>query len=206
MEAESQSDIDDVAAWRKQQRALLLAQRETLPANLRDSVAPLILALIESHLGDLRGRCLGLYWPFRAEIDVRVIAERERHPHTEFALPAVITKGEPMAFHRWRPGDALVRGVWNIPVPASREAVHPDGLIVPLLGHDAAGYRLGYGGGYYDRTLAVMRPRPYLIGVGFSAGHLHTIKPQIHDIPMDAIVTEDGLSTFAAASNRAGAT
>jgi 5-formyltetrahydrofolate cyclo-ligase len=65
-------------------------------------------------------------------------------------------------------------------------------LIVPLLGFDAAGYRLGYGGGYYDRTLAAMAPRPLSIGVGYELGRLDTIHPQAHDIPLDAIVTENG--------------
>ena len=85
----------------------------------------------------------------------------------------------------------MSRGVWNIPVPGERTLVQPNLLLVPLVGFDAAGYRLGYGGGYYDRTLAAMSPRPLTIGVGFAMGRLNSIYPQPHDIPMDAIVTED---------------
>jgi hypothetical protein len=90
----------------------------------------------------------------------------------------------------------LDRGIWNIPIPDKREVVQPTALIVPLIGFDEAGYRLGYGGGYYDRTLAVMNPRPFTVGVGFELGRLRTIHPQPHDIPLDVIITEAGVSRF----------
>jgi hypothetical protein len=88
----------------------------------------------------------------------------------------------------------LKRGIWGIPIPAERRIVQPTALLVPLIGFDKAGYRLGYGGGYYDRTLAVMIPKPLTIGVGYALGRLETIHPQPHDIPMDAIVTEEGFA------------
>ena len=75
-------------------------------------------------------------------------------------------------------------------MPAERRLVHPDALLIPLVGYDAAGFRLGYGGGYYDRTLAVAAPRPFCIGVGYDDAEIATIYPQPHDIPMDFIVTE----------------
>src|SRR5690606_21931832 len=87
----------------------------------------------------------------------------------------------------------LGRGIWNIPIPAEREPVRPTALLVPVVGFDAAGYRLGYGGGYYDRTLALLEPRPLTIGVGYAGARLDTIHPQPHDIPLDAIVTEAGV-------------
>jgi len=190
----NQLDPRAVGAWRTARRTELLQQREALPAKLRDAVAPLIVALIRSHLAELCGRCLGLYWPFRAEIDVRAIAESGRHPQMKFALPVVAVKNAPLEFHRWRPGDPVTRGVWNIPIPAAAEVVRPDVLLVPLLGYDGAGYRLGYGGGYYDRTLAALQPRPYAIGIGLAAARLPTIRPQAHDIPMNVIITEDGIN------------
>ena len=73
--------------------------------------------------------------------------------------------------------------------------VHPTNLLVPLVGFDTAAYRLGHGGGYYDRTLANLNPRPLTVGVGYEFGRLETIYPQPHDIPMDAIVTENGVSS-----------
>ena len=81
-------------------------------------------------------------------------------------------------------------------MPADGRVVTPTVLLVPLLGFDEAGYRLGYGGGYYDRTLAAMTPRPLTIGVGYEVGRLKTIRPQPHDIPMDAIATETGFTWF----------
>lgn len=87
----------------------------------------------------------------------------------------------------------MTRGVWNIPVPADGIDVRPDIVVSPVLGFDRAGYRLGYGGGFYDRTLAALAPRPLVIGVGFAMSAMTTIRPLPHDIPMYFIVTEDGL-------------
>jgi 5-formyltetrahydrofolate cyclo-ligase len=93
-------------------------------------------------------------------------------------------------FREWTPGAPMAPGIWNIPVPAEGETLSPTVLLAPLVGFDGCGYRLGYGGGYYDRTLAAAMPRPLAIGVGFEASRLETIHPQPHDIPMDLIVTE----------------
>jgi 5-formyltetrahydrofolate cyclo-ligase len=84
-------------------------------------------------------------------------------------------------------------GVWDIPIPEKREIVMPAMILVPLVGFDCASYRLGYGGGYFDRTLAALRPRPFAIGVGFAFQQLETIYPQPFDMPVDLIVTESGL-------------
>jgi 5-formyltetrahydrofolate cyclo-ligase len=87
----------------------------------------------------------------------------------------------------------MTRGVWNIPIPAEGQAVDPDVLIAPLVGFDSAKYRLGYGGGFYDRTIASRPTKPLVIGVGFAFARLATIYPQAHDVPMDIIVTEEGV-------------
>ena len=98
----------------------------------------------------------------------------------------------PLEFRRWSPGVRMERGVYDIPYPADGPAVAPAALIVALLGFDDAGYRLGYGAGYYDRTIASFAQKPLAIGVGFELGRLATIYPQPHDIPMDRILTEAG--------------
>ena len=82
------------------------------------------------------------------------------------------------------------RGVWNIPIPLEREVLTPEALIVPLVGFDGGLYRLGYGGGYYDRTLAAVARRPFCVGFGFAEARLPSIFPQPHDIPMDVIVVD----------------
>jgi 5-formyltetrahydrofolate cyclo-ligase len=109
-------------------------------------------------------------------------------------LPEVVEKAAPLVFRAWKPGDRLVSGVWNIPVPADGEPVQPDLLLIPLVGFDSRRYRLGYGGGYYDRTLAILDPRPLTVGIGHAFQYLPTIHPQPDDIPMDAIVTEQGIT------------
>ena len=89
-------------------------------------------------------------------------------------------------------------GVWNIPIPKQRDILRPDVVIVPLVGFDGSGYRLGYGGGYFDRTLASAVPRPYAIGLGYADSALQTIYPQPHDIPMNLIVTDQSICDTAA--------
>jgi 5-formyltetrahydrofolate cyclo-ligase len=100
-----------------------------------------------------------------------------------------------LQYWRWQPGMAMERGFWNIPVPATREAVKPGLVIAPLVGFDDQGYRLGYGGGYFDRTLAALQPRPFAVGAGLETMRLATIHPQPHDIPMALIVTEKGIAS-----------
>lgn len=143
---------------------------------------------------DDRFDVIGLYWPIRAEIDVRGLAKAHLATGGRVALPVIVQKSAPLEFWVWRPGMAMERGFWDIPIPATREVVQPDVLIAPVIGFDVAGFRLGYGGGYFDRTLAAAAPRPYCIGIGFADTQLQTIHPQPHDIPMNAIVTDQEIT------------
>jgi 5-formyltetrahydrofolate cyclo-ligase len=95
-----------------------------------------------------------------------------------------------MVFRAWSPECAMSEGLYGIPVPQGTDEVRPDLVLLPLVGFDAARFRLGYGGGYYDRTLAGLAPRPRTIGIGFELARLATVHPQPHDIALDAIVTE----------------
>jgi 5-formyltetrahydrofolate cyclo-ligase len=178
---------EDVKAWRKQQREVLLKARVQDPNERRLRSAP----VLEQLVAELRGaKILGIYWPFRGEIDVRDLAHRHIEAGGIAALPVVVEKNAAVEFWRWRPQVPMARGLFNIPIPGEREVVIPDVLIVPLVGFDREGFRLGYGGGYYDRTLAASRPRPLTIGVAFAEAELETIYPQPHDIPMNRIVTD----------------
>ena len=87
----------------------------------------------------------------------------------------------------------MQRGIWNIPIPREQDVVIPDVVIAPLVGFDTSGFRLGYGGGYFDRALAAAVPRPYAIGLGYADSALQTIYPQPHDIPMNLIVTDESV-------------
>ena len=188
------SGWDDVRRWRKAERERLIVRRQALPQSERRRLQRVILDLVEHHFPELRGMRVGFYWPFRGEIGVHGLVRRLLERSARAALPVVVEKRRPLEFWAWHSGDRLVRGVWDIPIPAAREIVQPDALLVPLVGFDAPGFRLGYGGGYYDRTLAAMDPKPLTIGLGYELGRLETIYPQPHDVPMDWVVSEAGVS------------
>jgi 5-formyltetrahydrofolate cyclo-ligase len=183
-----------VADWRKAERERLLAARK---APSREDYVRWSES-IELHLVDqlsrLTARVLGAYWPHRDEYDPMPLAAWHAGRDGEVALPAVVARGQPLEYRHWTPDTPMVPGRFSfgIPEPADGPAVSPDLLLVPLLGFDAHGYRLGYGGGYFDRTLAACARRPATIGVGFEIGRMATIRPQPHDIPLDVIVTEAG--------------
>jgi hypothetical protein len=105
----------------------------------------------------------------------------------------VLEKKQPMIFRLWTQATEMTSGIWDIPVPKDSETVVPDLVLAPVVGFDEARYRLGYGGGYFDRTLAALERRVLAIGIGFEALRLPTIYPQPHDIPMDFVVTEAGI-------------
>ena len=107
----------------------------------------------------------------------------------------VIQRHAPLIFRRWRRGEPLEPGVWKIPVPSEGPIVTPDIVIAPVVGFDPACYRLGYGGGFFDRTLAAFARRPRFVGVGYAQQAIRTIYPQAHDVAMDMIVTEPGIVT-----------
>ncbi|MDB5664587.1 5-formyltetrahydrofolate cyclo-ligase [Cypionkella sp.] len=128
----------------------------------------------------------------KAELDLRFWLATLASKGATAALPLVVTPKAPLAFRAWTPETTMERGIWNIPVPATGPEVSPHITLAPVVGWDSAGYRLGYGGGYFDRTLASYTPTPIAIGIGLNAAQLPTIFPQPHDISMDYIVSETG--------------
>jgi 5-formyltetrahydrofolate cyclo-ligase len=186
-----------IRAWRKQQRVELIARRLALPAAQRRERGMAISSCIESGFALLAGMTIGFCWPFKGEFDARFVIRKFRARGAQAALPAVMAKAGPLEFRKWWPGAPMTRGVYDIPVPDGTGLVVPDAAIVPMNGFDEQGYRLGYGGGYFDRTLAACTPRPLAIGVSFELARLPTIHPQAHDIAMDFIVTEAGIHAVA---------
>ena len=150
-----------------------------------------IAAQLDAAIGVPSARTISIYWPFRGEPDLRPWAAGIIERGGEIALPVVIEKAHPLQFRNYRPGDRLEKGVWNIPIPAEGSVVIPDVVIAPVVGHDPSNYRLGYGGGFFDRTLAALPRKPLVIGIGYRLQAITTIYPQPHDIPMDRIVTAD---------------
>lgn len=185
-------DWIEIRPWRVQMRQLLIGRRMALDGAVRREQGERAKRQLLAAVDLRRFATLGIYWPVRGEIDVRDLAVEHLKNGGRVALPVVVTKSAPVEFWSWRPEMPMTRGVWNIPIPAQREVLNPEALIVPLVGFDPRRFRLGYGGGYYDRTIAAAAPRPHCIGLGYEAARLASIFPQPHDIPMDLIVTDGG--------------
>jgi len=180
----------ELRVWRRSERQRLLALRTATAPAERRVWGQQIEARLRLLLAEQPGIVLGVYWPFQAEFDPRPLIDWLIAAGSAVALPVVVDKKGPLEYRTWRPGEKLVDGVWNIPIPEGRRIVVPRAVLAPLVGFDRDCYRLGYGGGYFDRTLAALKPRPWAIGVGFEVSQLETIYPQDFDIPMDLVVTE----------------
>ena len=179
--------------WRKATRRALIARRRELSRRDKLRCDRAIIAAVEELSPRFADRCVGFYWPLNGEVDLLSFMRRFVGTTTEAALPVVMEKEQPLEFWRWTPRTKLcARGLWNIPSPTERILMNPDVLLVPLVGFDEEGYRLGYGTGFYDRTLAAA-PRPLTVGIGYEMARLRSIYPQRHDVPMDLIVTERGI-------------
>ena len=184
---------DEIKAWRKAKRAELIERRATSPQADRTAWNERITAHLEDGF-DIPGESVvGFCWPFKGEFDARRAVRRWREQGALAALPEVVAKNAPLVFRAWWPGAPMRPGVYDIPVPDGTAVVAPDFAIVPMNGFDGRGYRLGYGGGFFDRTLAALDPRPLAIGVSYEMLRVATIHPQPHDIPMDFVVTESGI-------------
>jgi 5-formyltetrahydrofolate cyclo-ligase len=139
------------------------------------------------------------YWPMKSEADPRAlmaVLAAKGHP---LALPCVAKRGAPLLFHRWKDGDPLTKGAFGTSEPLlCAERVTPCVLLVPLLAFDAEGYRLGYGGGFYDRTLETLRAaRDILaIGIAYAGQEVSSVPHGAHDQRLDAVFTENGLCRF----------
>lgn len=182
----------DVGPWRKAQREALIAARMALPIEERARVAAEVASELDRLIAPGPGMVISLYWPFRAELDLRDWMAAAQARGARIALPLVEAKARPLKFREWFPGCAMERGIWNILQPAGTDELLPDVVIAPLVGFDPDGYRLGYGGGFFDRTLAKLGPGVKALGVGHPVAALRSIHPQAHDIPMNAIVTGRG--------------
>lgn len=187
----------DVDRWRKVERSRLRAERLAMTVAVRqaagDALSGHLRQLLRSRFGDSDGHVISFYWPIKGEPDLRPLMADLHAEGATIALPIVETKAAPLVFRLWTPETRLVRGDWDIPVPPPEApALTPGIVLAPLVGWAPGGYRLGYGGGYFDRTLAALSPRPYAIGIGLDSAQLPTILPQPHDIPLDVVLTESG--------------
>jgi 5-formyltetrahydrofolate cyclo-ligase len=187
--------------WRKLERERLIAARMAMPAEERLRHTAAITRQLDRLLPGQPGTVVSAYWPIRAEPDLRPWMATAHARGLRVALPVAIALGQALRFREWWPEAPMVRGLWNIPFPAEGPEVAPAAVIAPLVGFDAVCYRLGYGGGFFDRTLQSLASKPLAIGIGYPQQRLATIFPQDHDVPMDWIVP----GTEAAFARRPGA-
>ena len=184
---------DELKAWRKAERQRLIAARETLDAATLERFRERMDAHIERAFPGLAMAKLAFCWPIRGEYDARHIARTLRERGALTALPVVVAPRTPMIFREWRPGVETAIGGLGIPYPVNSAAVVPDAVLLPMNGWDGGGYRLGYGAGFFDRTLASLPKKPAVIGVTYEIARMDTIHPQSWDIPVDWVVTERGV-------------
>jgi 5-formyltetrahydrofolate cyclo-ligase len=152
---------------------------------------PAPAARLDAVLAAHRGLPLSAYMAMRSEIDP-MPAMVEAHRHGPVALPVIAARGAPLRFRRWDPGIALVDGGFGALIPVSGDWITPRVLIVPLVAFDRRGGRLGYGGGFYDRTLAALRAEGPVLAIGFAwaAQEAADLPLEASDEPLDLIVTE----------------
>lgn len=190
----SAEHIAEARVFRAALRREKLAARMALDPPAHAALAARVEAHLAALLLPLAPQTLAFCAPVRGEFDVQSLASLLLERGWQAAMPVVVVADAPMSFRTWTPSCAMDQDRYGIPIPREGASVIPDIVLLPLLAFDAQGFRLGYGGGYFDRTLAAMVPRPRAIGVGFELGRVPDIRPQAHDVRLDAIVTEAGVS------------
>lgn len=144
---------------------------------------------------------IGAYWPIKGEFDPLPALHRwkedgeliEEPQPRRIGLPVIDKVHKTLTFHAWYPGCPMEEDAYGIPKPKDTEIIVPTLLFVPCVGYGPGGYRLGYGGGFYDRTLPALQPRPYTVGLGFTCGFVAELEPEPHDVPLDAILNDNGV-------------
>ena len=187
-----------IMEWRRAERQRLIDARLAMPVAVRQQASTAIAAgldaLWRSEGRLVEGVVISAYWPLRGEPDLRPWLGALHAQGMVCVLPVVVERGAPLQFRRWFPGCAMEKGFWNISVPVDPAPHTPQLLVSPVVGFDARCYRLGYGGGYFDRTLAQLLTRRCSFtvqGVGYAQLILETIHPLPHDIPLQGVVTEE---------------
>jgi 5-formyltetrahydrofolate cyclo-ligase len=177
-------------------RRQLLADRHAIAAEVRHAWDKAIGERVLAWWRANPAPTLGVYWPIRGEPNLRHAYDELARLGAQLALPMVNGRDAPLCFAAWQPGDVLIKDAHGVPVPQQAGApVHPDALLVPCVGFSDELIRLGYGGGYYDRTLAVS-PRPLAVGIAYAVSRA-AFTGEPHDIPLDEVITERSPLTFA---------
>jgi 5,10-methenyltetrahydrofolate synthetase len=184
------SHDEDNTAWRRALRQDMASRRAALAGAEYQALSARIVAHALATLP--RPRVAAFCWPIKHEPDLRPLLASWSSAKVRAALPVVVAAKEALRFREWTPDTRLEPDRYGIPTPTAGEWLTPDLILLPLNGFDGAGYRLGYGGGYFDRTLAALSPRPLAVGVGFEINRIASIRPAAHDQRLDWIITESG--------------
>lgn len=177
-------------------RAVLRERRRALSSEQQQQAALALASNLQSLSYIQQATRIGLYWPCDGEIDPRFLMQHAALAHVQFFLPVIQDdEAQPLSFMRWQQGDVLKNNRYGIAEPVQGERITVadlDVLLLPLTGFDAAGNRLGMGGGYYDRALAYKRqfPKkpPYLIGVAHACQQVESLPVEAWDVPLDGVV------------------
>ncbi len=186
-------DAPSLKSWRKAQRERLIAERLAIPHATLERWRERMDGYLDRSFPGLARSRVAFCWPIKNEYDARHLARRLRELGALTALPVVVAPKAPLAFREWHPGVALARGALDIPYPVDSRDIVPQAVLLPMNGWDPQGYRLGYGAGFFDRTLASLAAKPVVVGVSYEQARLDTIHPQDWDIPVDYLVTERGV-------------
>lgn len=186
------------AAWRQ----ALVEERSRLPDRMARSEA--LQRVMRVWLVARPDVVIGAYWPIKGEFDPLPALFRWQEAGMEadaagaiqrrrIGLPVINKVDKTLTFHTWYPGCPMEEDAYGIPKPKDTEVIQPTLLFVPCVGYGPGGYRLGYGGGFYDRTLATLKPKPVTVGLGYTQGFLPDLEPEPHDVPLDAILNDNGV-------------
>jgi 5-formyltetrahydrofolate cyclo-ligase len=187
------------ATLKKALRKTLLEQRMSLPGRLEK--ADLLQRVMRIWLVGRSDAVIGAYWPIKGEFDPLPALHRwkedgeliDQPQLRRIGLPVVNKQLKTMTFHAWYPGCPMEEDAYGIPKPKDTELLTPTLLFVPCVGYGPGGYRLGYGGGFYDRMLANLSPKPLTVGLGFGSAFVPDLEPEAHDMPLDAILNDNGV-------------
>lgn len=189
----------DKSEHKKALRKRLVAERLAMPDRL--AKCDLLQQVMRIWLVGRKDTVIGAYWPIKGEFDPLPALHRWKEDGElldepqlrRIGLPVVDKVHGTLNFHAWFPGCPMEADAYRIPKPKDTEVIHPTLLFVPCVGYGPGGYRLGYGGGFYDKTLAELRPKPFTVGLGFTQGFVDDFEPEPHDQPLDAILNENGV-------------
>ena len=177
---------------KKTLRRQLQAERLTMVDRMPRSM--ILQEVLRVWLMERPDTAVGAYWPIKGEFDALPALFRwtEADPKRHVGLPVIDKETKQLRFHTWYPGCEMEEDAYGIPKPKGTPVFVPTLLLVPCVGYGPKGVRLGYGGGFYDRTLATLSPRPVTVGVAYANGFVPWLVAEAHDVPLDAVLTDEG--------------